>query len=634
MDRQKPLLRVVTTGSVDDGKSTLMGRLLFETKNIFADQFEAIRQTSLKRGHEDVDLSLLLDGLAAEREQKITIDVAYRYFETPRRRFIVADCPGHEQYTRNMVTGASTADCAIVLVDARNGLTTQSRRHAFIVSLLQVPHVIVVVNKMDEVGFDEAAYRAVEDDYQAFAQRLEFRDLTFLPACALGGDNVASRSERMPWHDGPFLLQYLESLNVSSNRNLIDFRFPVQGVIRPNQDFRGFAGRIASGTIRPGEEVAVLPSGRTSTIRTIEMFESQVDEAVASQSIVLTLVDEIDVSRGCMLVRPRNLPQVGTDLDATLCWMHETPLKPGAAYLLKHTTQTVKAYLSRLVSRFDVDTLHRQDSATLGLNDIGRVEIRTTLPLFFDPYKVNRGTGSFILIDPDTNATVAAGMIRGKPAQLNEVGTAGDGARKRSPNTVVRRANVARESREARNGHKAAVIWLTGLSGSGKSTIGKALEARLFERGCQTMLLDGDQLRQGLCGDLGFTPEDRTENIRRAGETARLFFESGHLVICTFISPIAKDRAFVRSLVPEGRFWEIHVDCAIEVCVARDPNGLYARAVKGEIRQFTGISSSYEPPAAPEMTVRTDQRDAATIVSDIIGRLEAAQVLPSRGVSA
>jgi bifunctional enzyme CysN/CysC len=625
MDAQKSLLRVVTTGAVDDGKSTLMGRLLFETKNIFADQFEAIRHASAKRGEADVDLSLLLDGLAAEREQRITIDVAYRYFETARRRFIVADCPGHEQYTRNMVTGASTADCAVVLVDARSGLITQSRRHAFILSLLQVPHVLVVVNKMDQVGFDEAAFRRIVEDYERFAQRLEFRDISFLPACAIDGDNVASRSARMPWFDGPFLLQYLEAVHVSAGRNLIDFRFPVQSVIRPNHRFRGFAGRIASGTIRPGEEVVALPSGRRSHVKAVETFDGPLEEAFAPQSIVVTLTDEIDVSRGSMLVRPGNVPQAGNRLDATVCWMADVPLRPGASYLLKHTTHTVKASVSRLVSRFDVDTLHRQEASALGLNDIGRVEIQTTLPIFFDPYKLNRATGSFILIDPDTNGTVAGGMIRGRPPDFDEARSGGRVGR-RSPNTVPHRPNIARDAREAKNAHKAAVIWLTGLSGSGKSTIGKRLEQALFARGRQTMLLDGDQLRQGLCGDLGFSPEDRTENIRRAGEVARLFFDAGHVVICTFISPIAKDRAFVRSLLPEGRFWEVHVDCAIDVCIARDPSGLYIRAMKGEIGQFTGISSDYEPPASPELRVRTDSLAPESIVEDIIRRLEDAGI--------
>jgi bifunctional enzyme CysN/CysC len=625
MDSPKTLLRIVTTGSVDDGKSTLMGRLLYETGCVLADQLEAARQATARRGEPGVDLSLLFDGLAAEREQKITIDVAYRYFETSRRRFIVADCPGHEQYTRNMVTGASTADCAIVLVDARSGLATQSRRHAFILSLLEVPHVLVVVNKMDQVGFDETVYETIVRDYRSFAQRLQFRDLSFLPACALQGDNVASRSLRMPWFDGPHLLHYLESLQVTVDRNLIDFRFPVQAVVRPGHDFRGFAGRIASGTIRPGEEVAVLPSGRTTRVKAIDTFDGPLDEAFAPQSVVLSLQDEVDVSRGCMLVRPRSLPHVGTRIDAVLCWMDDVPLEPGAQYLLKHTTQTVKAFVSKLVSRFDVNTLHREDSDELRLNDVGRVEIQTTLPVFFDPYKLNRATGAFILIDPVTNHTVAGGIIRGTPAAL-AADTPGD-TRRQSANTVAHLPNIAREVREARNGHKAAVVWLTGLSGSGKTTVGKALERALFDRGCRTMLLDGDQLRQGLCGDLGFSPEDRTENIRRAGETARLFFESGDIVICAFISPIAKDRAFVRALVPDGRFWEIHVDCAVEACIARDPNGLYARALKGDIGQFTGISANYETPTSPELTLHTDRADPAALAAEIVARLKTGGIL-------
>jgi bifunctional enzyme CysN/CysC len=473
---------------------------------------------------------------------------------------------------------------------------------------------------MDQVAFDEAAYRRIVADYESFAQRLEFHDLAFLPACAVGGDNVTRRSDRTPWYDGPHLLQYLESLHVTAWRNLIDFRFPVQSVVRPTPDFRGFAGRIASGTIRPGEEVTVLPTAKTTRVKSIESHDGRLDEAFAPQSVVLTLTDEIDVSRGCMLARPRNLPESATGIDATLCWMDAAPLRPGATYLLKHTTQTVKAFVSKVVSRFDVDTLHRRDAPTLELNDLGRVEIQTTLPLFFDAYKSNRATGSFILIDPETNATAAAGMIRGRAGERLEPGEARRG-RRRSANTVAHPPNIGQEAREVRNRHRAAIVWLTGLSGSGKSTIGKMLERALFERGCQTVLLDGDQLRQGLCGDLGFSPEDRSENIRRAGEVARLFFESGHIVVCTFISPIAKDRAFVRSLVPAGRFWEIYVDCPVEVCAARDPSGLYARAMEGEIRQFTGISSAYEPPAAPELIVDTVHVDPGTIVGKIVGRL-------------
>ncbi|MEI6668894.1 MAG: adenylyl-sulfate kinase [Acidobacteriota bacterium] len=617
MTPQKSLLRIVTTGSVDDGKSTLMGRLLFETKSILTDQFEAIQKTSKRRGLQDVDLSLLFDGLAAEREQAITIDVAYRYFETPVRKFIVADCPGHEQYTRNMVTGASNADCAIVLVDARHGVQIQSKRHAFVLSLLQVPHVVVVVNKMDAVGWSKSVYDGIVDDYLRFSRRFDVRSLTFLPVSALNGDNVSRRSRQLPWYDGPTLLQWLEGLHVAAERNLIDFRFPVQHVIRPHADFRGFAGRVASGTIRPGEDVVVLPSGRTSTVQSIDTLDGPLPEAVAGQSVVLTLADQVDVSRGCMLVRPRNRPTTSHHLDATVCWMADVPLKADASYLLKHTTQTVKAFVSRVIYRFDVDTLHRQTSDELSLNDLGRVEIRTTQPLFFDPYKLNRVTGRFILIDPVTGNTAAAGMIRGEPARA-DAATERSQSGARSAHTIARAPSIGRDIREARNRHKACVVWLTGLSGSGKSTIGRALEEQLHQQGCQTVLLDGDQLRQGLCGDLGFSSQDRTENIRRAGEVAKLFFDTGHVVVCTFISPIAKDRAAARSLFPEGRFVEVFVDCAVEVCIGRDPNGLYRRALGGDIKDFTGISSHYEPPGTPEVTVDSGDQTAAAAVSALL----------------
>jgi bifunctional enzyme CysN/CysC len=563
---------------------------------------------------------LLLDGLAAEREQAITIDVAYRYFETRHRKFIIADCPGHEQYTRNTVTGASTADCAVMLIDARKGVTTQSRRHGFILSLLQVPHVVVVVNKMDIVDYVEEAYLRIVRDYSDYARRLEFRSLTFLPVSALKGDNVSARTNHMPWYQGPTLLQYLESLLANPNRNAIDFRFPVQCVIRPNSGFRGFAGRIVSGTIRAGEEIAVLPSRRKSTVKSIETFEGPIPEASAPLSVVLTLADEVDTSRGCMLVRPRNIPMIDHCLDATICWMHDAPLELGTPYWLKHTTQTVKAFVSKLIYRFDVDTLHRQAADDLRLNDIGRVEIQTTLPLYFDPYKLNQATGSFILIDSGSSHTVAAGIIRGKPSRLDEMQDGAHG-RKCSTHTLPHEPNISREKREARNGHKACVLWLTGLSGAGKSTIGRRLEQAIHELGCATMLLDGDQLRQGLCGDLGFSGEDRTENIRRAGEVAGLFFESGHIVICTFISPNAKDRAVVRALVPEGRFVEIHVDCPVEVCIERDPNGLYRNALKGEIKDFTGVSANYEPPTAPEIRVRTDHESPDQVVEVVMRRL-------------
>ncbi len=630
--KEKTLLRLVTTGSVDDGKSTLIGRLLYETKSIFEDQFAAVEKTSKRKGYDEVDLALLLDGLSAEREQGITIDVAYRYFESPKRKFIIADSPGHVQYTRNMVTGASTAELAIILIDARNGVLTQSKRHGLIVSLLQVPHLLVAVNKMDLVGYSQEVYEEIVAAYEAFSEKLDIHDITFIPVSALEGDNIVARSPNLPWYDGFPLLHHLEHVHVSLDRNLIDTRFPVQYVIRPHQDFRGFAGRLISGTICPGEEIAVLPSGQTSTVKSIVTYDGELQEAFAPQSVVLTLADEIDISRGDMIVRKNNLPQVESHFGAVLCWMDDQEnLSQNKSYYLKHTTKTVKAFISRFVYKIDVNTLHRENADTLTLNEIGRVEIKTSLPIFFDPYKSNRGTGSFILIDPVTQNTVAAGMIRGAVRTIEEVA---EGQRqeerkirKKSPHIVWRGLNIPRELREQRNDHNAAVLWLTGYSGSGKSTIAKALEKKLFGTGCQTMLLDGDHVRHGLCGDLAFSLEDRSENIRRVGEVARLFFEAGNLVICTFISPVAKDRDFVRSVIPKDRFFEIYVKCDIEVCKRRDPGGLYEKALSGEIKEFTGISSPYEAPENPELVVETDLQSVDDILSHIITALTQQKIL-------
>jgi len=627
--KEKGLLRFVTTGSVDDGKSTLIGRLLYETKSIFEDQYAAVEKTSQKRGQEEVDLALLLDGLSAEREQGITIDVAYRYFESPNRKFIIADTPGHVQYTRNTVTGASTADLAIILIDARNGVLTQSRRHGIILSLLQIPHLIVAINKMDLVGYSEDIYRDIVSTYQGFSGKLDIHDISFIPVSALKGDNVTTQSKNMPWYEGASLLHHLENVHVTADRNLQDFRFPVQYVLRPHLDFRGFAGRITSGTIGVGEEVVVLPSGRTSTVESIVTYDEELQEAFAPQSVAITLNDEIDVSRGDMIVRRNNLPQVGTELEAIICWMDEKAISNGNAYILKHTSKSVKAFITRILYRIDVNTLHREQTEALSLNDIARVEIRTASPVFFDSYKNNHGTGSFILIDPHSSNTVAAGMIRGPVRTLSDITDTKDGesVQHKSPHTVWSGWNISREVREERNGHKAAVLWLTGYSGSGKSTIAKSLEKKLFELGCQTMLLDGDTIRHGLCGDLGFSSTDRSENIRRAGETARLFFEAGSLVICAFISPFEKDRAFARSLVPEGRFFEIFTKCSLEVCKRRDPNGLYKKVENGEIKQFTGISSPYEDPQQPEMVAETDLRTVDELVEEIIAALKTNKTL-------
>ena len=640
------LLRFTTAGSVDDGKSTLIGRLLYDTKSIFEDQMAAVEEASKARGMTDdgdvPNLALLTDGLRAEREQGITIDVAYRYFATPKRKFIIADTPGHVQYTRNMVTGASTADLAIVLLDAKRGVQTQSKRHGFIASLLGIPHVVVAVNKMDLVGYSQDVFDAIRREYLDFTAKLDVTDIEFIPVSALRGDNVVDRSDAMPWYEGATLLHHLENVNVAGDRNLRDFRFPVQTVIRPDQSFRGFAGTLASGAIRPGEEVLALPAGTRSRVKTVTTFSGDLEQARAGDAVVLTLEDEIDVSRGDMLVRPQNLPQVETSLEAMVCWMAEEPLQRDRHYLLRHTTREVKAFVDELVYRVDVDTLHRESAETLGLNDIGRIRVTTAAPLFFDPYRVNHETGAFVLIDPYSNATVAAGMIRGATQSPDEVASraarlerSADAAlaagltRPVSPNVTWEGLNVPREAREARHGHKAAVLWFTGLSGSGKSTVARALERDLFEAGVRTMLLDGDQVRHGLSGDLGFSPDDRRENVRRVGEASRLFFESGAVTLCTFVSPYRADRDRVRALVPEGRFFEVFVDVDVETARARDPKGVYAKAARGEIEGLTGVSAPYEAPEAPEVTLPTKDLSVAEAVVAVRQALVDAGILPA-----
>ncbi len=601
------LLRFTTAGSVDDGKSTLIGRLLYDTKSIFEDQLEQIDLASKNSGELGINLALLTDGLRAEREQKITIDVAYRYFATPKRKFIIADTPGHEQYTRNMVTGASTAELAIVLLDASRGITTQSKRHGFITSLLRLPHVVLAVNKMDLVGWSQEVYDKIVGDYMEFAEKLEL-NITAIPISALQGDNLANPSENMPWYEGGTLLHHLETVQVGGSRNMVDFRFPVQYVIRPNQTFRGYAGRIASGTVSPGEEVVVLPSGRETRVKSVETYGGPLEEAATPDSVVLTLEHEIDIGRGDMIVRRHNLPSRGTRLDASICWMAEEPLDTTKEYLLRHTSREVKAIVSEVLYRIDMNTLHREPAQTIGLNDIGRITVETASPLFFDSYRDNRQTGSFILIDPHTNATVAGGMIRGEEKTLESVVTGSAQAEeptKVSPDVVWQGLNIPRAEREARNGHKAAVVWLTGLSGSGKSTIGQLVERKLFAAGTHTMLLDGDHVRHGLSGDLGFSERDRKENIRRVGEVARLFYEQGAVVICTFVSPYRRDRDHVRALFPPGSFIEVFVDAPMEEAMKRDPKGLYKKALEGSIQGFTGVSDPYEPPEAPELVIKT-----------------------------
>lgn len=624
------LLRFSTAGSVDDGKSTLIGRLLYDTKSLFEDQLRAVEEASRRRGEGYVNLALITDGLRAEREQNITIDVAYRYFATPRRKFIIADTPGHVQYTRNMVTGASTAELAIILVDARSGVLTQSKRHAFIASLLGIPHILVAVNKMDLVGWSEDVFDRIQREYGAFAERLGVDDLKFVPVSALLGDNVVIKSGNMPWYDGGTLLHHLEHVNVGAHRNLVDFRFPVQYVLRASEDYRGYAGRVASGSIRPGEEILVLPSGRKTRVRSVDHHSGSLPEGVAGDAVAITTEDELDISRGDMIVRPLNLPSVDQELDATLCWTSEEPMREGTRYWLRHTTREVRAFVSRVVYRIDVDTLHRENVDGFTLNDIGRVHLTTAQPVFFDEYALNRETGSFILVDPHTNNTVAAGMIRGavrREQDLPSVPSIAPEVRPRSPDVVWESWNVTLQEREARSGHLAVVLWFTGLPGSGKSTIARALERRLFGLRCQTMLLDGDQVRHGLNGDLGFSPEDRSENIRRVGEVAALFFRQGCITLCTFVSPFRVDRDRARALIPEGRFLEVFVDTPLEECERRDPKGLYARARKGEVGHMTGISSPYEPPESAEIRVRTVGRDVDEIVDEIVDALRNRGVL-------
>jgi bifunctional enzyme CysN/CysC len=634
MSNPKPqisLLRFTTAGSVDDGKSTLIGRLLYDAKSIFEDQLAAVAEASRNQGSTEIDLSLLTDGLRAEREQKITIDVAYRYFATPRRKFIIADTPGHIQYTRNMVTGASTAELAIILIDASRGVLTQSKRHGFLAALLRIPHLVVAVNKMDLVGYNQAVYEQIVADYTGFTQKLNVQDVTFIPISALRGDNVVEKSSNTPWYDGSTLLHHLEHVNVGASLNNVDFRFPVQTVIRPHQNFRGYAGQVVSGRIAPGEEVIILPSGLTSRVKAIVTADGELEMANIGDSVILTLTDEIDISRGDMIVRVNNLPQKSNQIDATICWLSSDPLKPRGSYLVQHTTRLVKGYLGQLNYKIDVDTMHREPAETLTLNEIGRAQIVVTQPLYYDRYQLNRATGSFILIDPATNNTVAAGMIRGKSASLADL-RAGEieaaPVRPKSRDVVWEQEGISLATREERNGHKAAVLWFTGLSGSGKSTIAKKLEQQLFAEGVQTMYLDGDNLRHGLNGDLSFSSADRQENIRRAAELARLAYAHGHLTLACFISPFTADRRFARSLIPDGRFLELYVKCDLEVVKRRDPKGLYAKALAGEIPDFTGISSPYEEPQQAELVVETDLHSPDDIVAQIMALLRDRGILP------
>jgi len=601
IDSGQTLLRLATAGSVDDGKSTLIGRLLYDSKAVMEDQLAAVERTSRERGNEYTDLALVTDGLRSEREQGITIDVAYRYFATAKRKFIIADTPGHLQYTRNMVTGASTAQLVIVLVDARQGLLEQSRRHAFLASLLGVQHIVLAVNKMDLIDWDQERYNWIRDEFHAFAARLDIHDVTTIPISALHGDNVVTKSDKAPWYDGPPLLSHLEDVYIAGDRNLVDVRFPVQYVIRPqtreHADHRSYAGTVASGIMRPGDEVVVLPGGNTSRITAIDGPEGPVAEAFPPMAVSISLADDIDISRGDLLARPQNQPAATTEFDAMVCWMaDDAALEPGRDYVIKHTTRTTRVRVTGLDYRLDVNTLRRDKGVTaLKLNELGRVSFRSQVPLLLDEYTRNAATGSFILIDPDTNVTVAAGMVRDTTPAAGRAAT---------PNTVRHQSLVTAGERLT----KGRTVWFTGLSGSGKSSVAVLVEQSLLEHGCPAYILDGDNLRHGLNGDLGFAMADRAENLRRLSHVATLMADAGLTVLVPAISPLEEHRELARKVHSEAgiEFFEVFVDTPLADCELRDPKGLYARARAGEITHFTGIDSPYQRPKNPDLRLTPD----------------------------
>ncbi|HTW38627.1 MAG TPA: sulfate adenylyltransferase subunit CysN [Steroidobacteraceae bacterium] len=611
----KGLLRFLTCGSVDDGKSTLIGRLLYDSRLILEDQLETLRRDSARHGTtgDDLDFALLVDGLEAEREQGITIDVAYRFFSTPLRSFIVADTPGHEQYTRNMATGASNSDAAVILIDARKGVLTQTRRHSYICALLGIRHVALAINKIDLVDFSAERFHHVVGDYFGFAQTLGFASVTPIPLSARYGDNVTARSERMRWYEGPTLIEYLESVEVESALAERPFRFPVQWVNRPNLDFRGYSGTVASGSIALGERLVVAASGRESLLERIVTADGDREQAHTGDPVTLVLSDEIDVARGDVLARADARPEVVDQFAAHVLWMAEEAMLPGRSYLMRIGTKYVPARITTLKHKVDVNTLEHFAAKTLSLNEIGLCNIATASPVAFDPYVENRQTGAFILIDRFSNATAGAGMI-----------TFG---LRRATNVHPQSLAVDREARMRRNGHKAAILWFTGLSGSGKSTIANLVEKELHGQGAHTYLLDGDNVRHGLNRDLGFTDVDRVENIRRVGEVARLFIDAGLLVLCSFISPFRAERRMIRELVGEGEFIEIFIDTPLDECIRRDPKGLYARARAGRIKNFTGIDSPYEVPEHAEIVIATRAKSAEDAAQLIVAELRARQIL-------
>jgi len=629
---QKQLLRFITCGSVDDGKSTLIGRLLFDSKMLYEDEIAKIESDSKTQGAVGgkFDPSLATDGLKEEREQGITIDVAYRYFSTAKRKFIIADTPGHEQYTRNMATGASCADLAIILIDARHGVMTQTKRHSFIVSLLGIRHVIIAINKMDLVNFDEAIYDQICADYSTFSQRLDLPDLHFIPLSALNGDNVVDRSEHMPWYTGGTLMNRLESVYIGSDRNLQDFRMPVQWVNRPNLDFRGFCGTIASGIIRKGDEVMIMPSKKTTHVKEIVTFDGNMDEAFAPLAITLTFEDEVDASRGDMIVKPGNVPATADAVEAMLVWMSEEPMVPGKTYLVKHSAQLITGAIESLRYRIDVNTLRSSPSPQLNLNEIGRCRLSLNEPICFDSYKSNRSTGALILIDRITNATVAAGMIldrstSGKKLAAWEVDIPAEEDVKQHGDFN----EVTAKEREARYGQKPVTVLLTGITNSGKTTIAKAVERKLFDSGRAVTVLDGLQVRRGLSKDLGYSFEERSENLRRSAYLANILNDAGLICIAAFVAPNATVRDKVAGVIGMERFLTVYVDAPIELCRERDPRGKYAEADAGKLAEFSGVTAPYEVPESPDLVLKSGEQSVDECANAVIKLLKAKGFLRS-----
>jgi bifunctional enzyme CysN/CysC len=612
---RKELLRFLTCGNVDDGKSTLIGRLLHDTHAIYEDQLAAVEKDSLVHGTQGaaIDLALLVDGLKSEREQGITIDVAYRYFSTSQRKFIIADTPGHEQYTRNMATGASTADLAIILVDARKGVTTQTRRHSFITSLLGIQQVIVAINKMDLVGYSRERFEEIRAEYERFARELPDRAHFFLPISALAGDNVVARSERTPWYDGQPLLTLLDTLPVDAATSRVSFRFPVQYVNRPTSDFRGYAGTIASGSVRPGDRIVSLPSGRSTRVTRVITWEGDLAEAFAPMAVTLTLEDEIDASRGDLFVKPEDRALVSTRAEAMLVWMDERPMVPGREYILKHNTHETPGVFSRIVHRVDVNTLAHTDAPALAMNEIGRVELKTSRPLLFDAYTKNRATGSFIVIDRITNGTVGAGMI-------TESG-AGHWDDKAPGRLVATPSAVTAEERQARFGQLPTTVLITGLAGSGKTEVARRVERLLFDRGRAAVVLDGQAMRLGMNRDLGFSAADRSENLRRSMEVARVLNDAGLLCVASFVAPEAEPRAKSRALVGADRFFVVYLSAPLEACREADRSGLYRDAASGKIDDVPGLSFPYEVPADADLVLPSHELHPAECAERIVAEL-------------